>query len=246
MIWALIFAIIFASSDSPYVIPKLNKYVKQHVTDKSQSKKMLILLKEDKSHRKSLQKVQKSHMKEMNALNYSRNSSKSDFETIYAKILDERKSMQQSDVNLKIKTQEFITKEEWELIKSDAEKALLKSIKEKNKEISKFEKKFKKFEDKISIIVKDEKKSEEVSESLKSFKKVFLGNLKAYENYVSDENSLLYAYNVSDNEIDEIMNMANGWRKEIFDSYVKTHFTVVESTTPEEWKLIVKNLKKLY
>lgn len=246
MIWALLFALIFASSDSPLVIPKMDNYVKKHVTDKSRSSSMLELIKDDRSQRKALNKAQKSYIKEMKGLNFSRNSSVSDFGSIFEKVMEERRSLQKSDANLKAKAQDYITEDEWTLIKNDAKKDLGKTIKKKNKKITRLAKKFNRFEEDITTIIQDKKRRKQVLESLKSFEKVLFGNIRDYKKYVSDESSLLYAYKVTDDEMSEIINMTNGWRKEIFDSYVETHFSIVGATTQEEWEVIVRKMKKLY
>jgi hypothetical protein len=53
MIWALLFTALFAlfGGGSPYLVPKMDKYVKKFVVDKEREKQILDLLKESKKQR---------------------------------------------------------------------------------------------------------------------------------------------------------------------------------------------------
>lgn len=245
MIWILLFSLIITSSDSPYLIPELDNYANQYVSDKSRSEKIVDLIKENRSEHKSLQKTNQANIKALNQLNYSRTTTSEEFEELFAKIVDDSKSVQQSDVALKLKIPEIFTSVEWELVKQDALINLDKKIKKKNKEIEKFKNEYNDFIEEASIIIKDEKRKDEMLKSMEVSKEKMLVNLQAYETYITNENSLIYTYEVTEKEMIEVFIMSKKWRDEAFDAYANNHFTIVEFTTPEEWKLIVNSIKKL-
>lgn len=244
MIWILIFTLIFSSGTS-FVIPNMSKYAKRHIEVKANSMQVVQLIKQDKKHRKTALKHQYSYLKELRKLNYSRTSSQADFEQVFTKMLNEREELQQSDAKLKSETQEFMTPEEWDLIVKDGKKDLAKTIQKKKKAMAKMEKKFNQFEEYVSTIIPDEKRKLGTLEVLNEFENVVKEKLKFYEAYISNENSTIYAYKSSQGDLNEMQKTANQWRTGAFDSYTKTHFKLLELTTEEEWKQMVKKMKKI-
>lgn len=245
MIWILIFMLIMTKMDSPFAIPHLNKYVKRHVAEDSRKGEMIDILQKDKKHRKSFLKKRKQHMKELNQINFNRDATRSDFENVFAKIIKERELMQVTDAQLKMKTAELITEEEWAFIKQDATRELTKSIGDIDERFIKFDDKYDKFINNVSLIINNEERKNEVLNSLKEFRENMLSNLNLYKNLITDENTSLYKLNISQDEMDEVYKKTNQWRLNLFEGYEKNHFNIVENTTQEEWKQIAEKAKKL-
>ena len=247
MIWALLFALLFAASgSSPLIIPKLDKYAKKHIEVKANSKQVVDLIKADRKKRKAINKQHKGNLKELVKLNYSRTTTEADFTELFREIIDVRDELQIADVKLKTEVQKYITEKEWDLIVEDNKKAISKSLKKKQKKMLKIDKKFDKMVNQVSEIVQNENKLKGITAALNEFQKVIKTNLKTSKEYMSDDTSLIYSYESSSSEIREIQERANQMRQETFESYAKTHFEVVKLTTEDEWKSIVKRFKKVY
>ena len=246
MIWIVLFSLIFAATSSSSVVPNLDKHVKKHVVEKSSKKQVLAFYKEDQKQRTSTQKVQKKHVKELGDLFMSRNTTMEDFEKVFTQMLDERHKLQTADVKIKLEIQNYINDNEWELIVIDAKKDFTKIRKKTKKQMTKLADKFNTFEEEVNIIIKDENSKKEAQAALNSLKQVLYDKLKAFGEYLDDDNSIVYKHKTTSEELLEIQDKANILRAEIFQTYAETHFKMVENTTEEEWKPLSKQIKKFY
>ncbi len=240
MIWALVFALlaVILGGDSPFMVPKLDNYVKKHVVDDSRKEKVILLLKDAKKKRKAVVKKNKKLFKELTELSLSRETKQVDFDQLLTKILEIQTESQQTNILVTQKAQENITADEWTAIEVDVAKSLEKSNKKRTKQAAKVEKRFHKWENLISKTLTDEDKRKQAIASVDKLKTVYLRNYKIIQDELLNENSIMYQYNASETELTALQEEFISLIKEIYQTNVSTHFDLVELSTPEEWKKI--------
>jgi len=240
MIWALLFAAlaVLLGGDSPFMVPKLDNYVKTHVVDDSRKEKVLVLLKDAKKKRKEVAKMNEKLFKELTKLSTSRETTQADFDQLLTKILEAQTESQQAKILVIRKAQENITSDEWAAIEIDVAKSLKKSNKKRTKQAAKVEMRFLKWENKISTSVVDEEKRKKAIESVDKLKTVYLQNYKIIQEELLNDKSIMYQYNASEEKLIALQEEFVNLNKEVYQTNVSTHFELVELSTPEEWKKI--------
>jgi len=240
MIWALLFALlaVVLGGDSPFMVPKLDNYVKTHVVDDSRKEKVIVLLKDAKKKRKEVGKKNKKFLKELTKLSTSRETTQADFDQLLTKILEAQTESQQANILVTQKAQENITADEWAAIEVDVAKSLEKSNKKRTKLAAKVEKRFLKWENLISKTLTDEEKRKQAVESVDKLKTVYLRNYKIIQDELLNDQSIMYQYKASETELSALQEEFISLNKEIYQTNVSTHFKLVELSTPEEWKKI--------
>ena len=238
MIWALVFALlaVILGGDSPFMVPKLDNYVKKHVVDDSRKEKVVLLLKDAKKKRKAVVKKNKKLFKELTELSLSRETKQTDFDQLLTKILEAQTESQQTNILVTQQAQDNITVDEWTAIEVDVAKSLEKANKKRTKQAAKVEKRFLKWENLISKTLTDEDKRKQAVESVDKLKTVYLRNYKIIQDELLNENSIMYQYNASEMELTALQEEFINMIKEIYQTNVSTHFDLVELSTPEEWK----------
>jgi len=240
MIWALVITLLVTilGGDSPFMVPKLDNYVKTHVVDDSRKDEIIILLKDAKKKRKEVTKVNKKLLKELTKLSLSRETKQADFDQLLKKILEAQTESQKANISVTRKAQESITPEEWAAIEADIAKSLKKSDKKRTKQAAKVEKRFLKWENIISKHIADEQKSKQAVESIDKFKTVYLRNYKIIQDELVNNKSIMYQYKASESELISLQKEFVNLIKEVYQTSVSAHFELVELSTPEEWKKI--------
>jgi len=180
MIWALVFALlaVIFGGDSPFMVPKLDNYVKKHVVDDSRKDKVIVLLKDAKKKRKEVGKKNVKFLKKLKKLSTSRETTQADFDQFLTKILEAQTESQQANILVTQKAQENITVDEWAEIEADVAKSLDKSNKKRTKQVAKVEKRFLKWEKIISSSMADEEKRKQAVESVDKLKRSIYGIIK--------------------------------------------------------------------
>ena len=240
MVVALFLAIlaVVLGGDSPFMIPKLDNYVKTHVVDDSRKDKVIVLLKDAKKKRKEVVKKNKKLLKELTKLSMSRETKQADFDQLMTKILEAQTESQQANILVTQEAQKNITSDEWVAIEADVAKSLEKSNKKRTKKAAKVEKRFLKWENIISKNLTDEDKRKQAIESVDKLKTVFLRNYKIIQDELLNDKSIMYQYKASETELTALQEKFINLIKEVYQTNVSTHFKLVELSTPEEWKKI--------
>ena len=240
MVWALAFAILLKiiSGDSPFLVPKLDNYVKKHVVDDTRKKEVLVILKDAKKNRKVTAKQNKKHFKEIHKLYKSRDTETADFETVLNEILKTQEEAQKYNINVNQKAQELINEEEWAEIYIDIKKSLTKTDKKRTKNGLKMEKHFLKTEAKITKNIANLEKREQALAAVDKLKALYIKNHQIIQDEIMNENSIVYQYKASDDELITLQDEFVGLIKDVYLQSFKTHQELVNLTTPEEWKKI--------
>jgi hypothetical protein len=240
MIWALAFTILLKllGGSSPFIVPKLDNYVKKYVVDDSRKKEVTDMLKVAKKERKTTLKKDKKLLKELYNISESRTSTQADFDRLYEDILNSDTRSQNANIKVNQESQKLITSDEWASIMTDVAKNLEKTDKKRTKSLNKVEKKFNKWQSKINKTIIDTDKRKKAVEAVEELKIIYLKNYRLIQKKMMNKNSVMYKYNASDTEIMDLQNNFLQLVKEVYDINTRTHFKLVELSTPEEWKKI--------
>ncbi len=231
-------AILFGG-DSPFVIPKLDNYVKTHVVDDGRKEIVIELLKDAKSKRKAKVKQDGKQLKKLDHLFNSRETSKEEMNEVVRSIIDLQTESQKANIRVNQEAQKNITTEEWDAIMIDIGKGLEKTNKTLNKANAKISKAYTKWENKIAKTIVDKDKNAKAVESAQNLKTVYLKNREIIQEELMNKNSIMYKYQEAEKELDELQNKFNQSLEEVLQSVIDTHFELVELTTEDEWKKIL-------
>ena len=248
MIWALLFAALFKllSGGSPFLVPKMDKYVKQCVVDKERKEKVLDLLKASKKERKEYLKSGKVFNKELTALFNSRESTQQQFDELFEKVEQSRNEYQLKNQEAAAGVQSFITKEEWSQIKQLIKKDILKMEKALEKPSVKTAKSFDKLKKHIHTAIEDEQHKEQALLAINEFQSSINETFQELTNLVLDEDAPQFQYEASQEDLVEFQNEVDEGVKDLLQQKADLHFKLVAATTAEEWKKLYKKIKLPY
>jgi cytochrome c556 len=240
MIWALLFVALFSvfKGDSPFLIPKINKYVKMNVEDEERKEKLLVLIKEAKKERKVYAKEYNKQSKELGRLTKNRKTTKEEFEAFIKKSMQLRETSQALYQKLNSEAEKLVTKGEWENMKPHVQEDLKKLATKTNKSVANLEKAFGKLRNKIIKTIEDEHKRQYCIEAVSEYQTLLEKNFKALSEEVTNENSILYQYEVTESETQELQASIKTSIELLLRAQAKLHATLVKNTTETEWKKI--------
>jgi len=234
----LVVAILFGGG-SPFVIPKLDNYVKTHVVDDGRKKIVLEHLKDAKTKRKQSEKKNAKFIKELKKMLKSRETTREELELTIQKIKDNQAVSDEANIKANIEAQKNITSEEWKVINADIAKALKKPNKKANKASANLSKAYDKWKLKIAKTIVDKHKKEKAVAAAEKLRVVYLKNRDLIQKEVANKNSILYQYEASEEEVNSMQVKFMDLSAEVMQAAIETHFELVELTTEEEWKKIL-------
>ncbi len=234
----LVVAILFGG-DSPFVIPKLDNYVKTHVVDDGRKEIVLESLKDAKSKRKASEKKNAKYIEEFQKMLKSRETTREELELTIQNIRDAQAISDQANIKANIETQKNITAEEWDAINADIAKGLEKPNKKATKISNKLSKTYEKWKVKIAKTIVDEGKKEKAVASAEKLRVLYLKNRDLIQKEVANKNSILYQYEASKEELNVMQDKFMDLSEEVLEAAIDTHFELVELTTEDEWKKIL-------
>lgn len=248
MIWILLFTALFTlfSDGSSFLVPKMDKYIKKCVIDKEQEKKALLLLKESKKERKVYLKTIKKLEKEMKLLFHDRESTQDQFDTLFIRITKSRKSYQSKNQEVASQIQNYITIEEWAQIKLLINNDIIKTKRKLDKLSAKAVKSFDKMKANIEKTIKNKEKSDQAVMAMNEFQKSIEETYQNILKEILNENSVQYKYGASKTELTKFQSDINNEMGKVLKSNAQLHFSIVKTTTEEEWKKLHKKIKMFY
>ena len=248
MIWALLFTVLFAlfSGSSPYLIPKMDKYIKKSVVDKEREKQALILLKESKSGRKVNMKAEKKLAKELESLFKDREAESSQFDTLFKRVMDSRQAYQVINREVAAEVQTHITGEEWDHIKLLIQKDIVKTEKKLDKISLKTEKQFEKLKMDVEKIVEDQQQRDHVLGAVEYFTASFRDTFRGMVTKMLDQEAIHYQYRASGDDLEELQEEINSGIRTLLEAQAKLHFELAEATTEQEWNQLHKKISLPY
>ena len=241
-----IFAIIislFTMFESPFLLKNSDKLIKKHIVDQSRKEKLLIHINEAKDQRKLFVKNDKKLTKKINKLYKLRETTSQEFADLIDQSTSSRKQMQEANFKLTMESQDLITEFEWENIKPDFKKGMMKIAKKISKSKISTNKSFDKIEAKFKKTIKDEQKAKDATKALKDFKVSVNNMFEEYKNEILSESSILYELIVEEQMVIKLQKNHMQNIENVLNAYANLHAVLVASTTEKEWKKLYRSFK---
>jgi len=241
MLIALTLAVlaIFLGGDSPFIVPKLDNYVKTHVVDDGRKTIVLEFLDDAKAKRKLKIKEGKKQLKHLDDLFNSRETTQLEMNTAVQNIIDLQAQSQRANILVNQEAQKNITLEEWNAIIADMGKDLEKANKKISKMNVKINKAYTNWEEKINKNIVAVDKRNKAIEAAQELKAVYLKNRKFIQQELMNKNSIIYQYNTPEKELNDLQIKFIQLLEEVLTGAAETHFKLIDLTTEEEWKKIL-------
>ena len=217
----------------------MDNYVKTHVVDDGRKKIVLENFKDAKAERKASEKKNAKYVKEFKKLLKSRETKREELESIIQNIRDNQAVSDQANIEANIEAQKNITAKEWAAINTDIAKGLKKPNKKATKNSEKLSKAFDKWTAKITKTIVDKDKKDKAVASAEKLKTIYLKNRDLIQKEVANENSVLYQYEASKEELNTMQDKFMSLSEEVLQAALATHFELIDLTTEEEWKKIL-------
>lgn len=244
MLWALLFSLIL-NNDPAFIIPKLEKEVKQNILDKERKDEILDIRKESKKNRKQYRKDRKKTFKKFDKLNTSRETTAEEFNELLQIKKIQRNELQEKDTERILRVKNLITKDEWALMLPDINKHLNKHEKQKRKELKVLAKQHEKIVKQIVRVIEEPERQNQIITVTDTIYSSTVNYVKTYYKFIENINSVIYDYNFSEEELHKVVSEVNAANDAVLDASIAGHFSIKELTTPQEWKKIVKEIIKL-
>jgi len=231
-------AVIFGG-DTPFVIPKLDNYVKTHIVDDGRKQIVLESLKDAKAKRKAKLKQTNKEIKKLDHLFNSRETTKEEMNKAIKVIIDLQAESQKANIKANQEAQQNITTDEWNAIMINIGEGLTKTNKKMNKANAQISKQYTKWENKIGKVIADKDKRAKAIEVAQRIKTIYIKNREIIQSEIMNKNSAMYQYKTSEEELNVLQIQFVDLMQEAFDAVVETHFELIDLTTEEEWKKIL-------
>lgn len=239
-----IIAILFGGGHSEMLFTQIDKYVKKNVDDKERKELVISEIKDVKKLQKNYQKKTKKFTKEMGALISNHSTTKEEFDTYFATVVDFEKETDAVLIPKRVKVQNTLTQEEWDDILEAIEKKITKDDKSKDKSLKSVQKALEKVQAQI-LKHTEETYQNEVSATLNDFSKKFYSNCEEVVNYPEEDKKTLLNKNATEEDLFEVIRKNNKKWIELFDLYSDLHGDLTKIIPEEKWKSVAKQLNKL-
>ena len=239
----LITMLFFGGVQEYFFIDKLEKGVKQFITDKERSKEILTGLKASKKEIDAFNKDRKARLKEFYALNLNRDIPRSSLEDFFEKRMEERLVFQEQILDERIKLVKMIGDEEWEQIVSISDEAIDKKIskEEKKKEKDAFESVYKT----INRSISEDDRMVQARALVQNFQARYEDLYAKINSINTRENDLLRNKNTPKAEFKDLAKKVNDIRITTYKAFVDFHFDMQDVTEESEWFSIMKAMNKV-
>lgn len=250
-LFTLLATVVFGSGDaSPFIIPKVEKRIKQTVTDKERKDEMLATIKAYKKEWKALQKVEKKQAKAIHKMNKDRNTDHQALVDAFEKSRDQRYELHKKLIDGRLKAQEILTSEEWESIMTKALDVKPKQGKKMDKAEAKAgmrqDKKLTAIAEEIEAAFADPAKRKKANEDLEKFEESLTEYLVEFQEYPSRAIEVMRDGRASREEIAEVVESLEDYRGQVHGSFLTLRKDLVVLSTEEEWPKIAKALGKFF
>lgn len=241
MLWALLFSLIL-NNDPTFILPKFDKEIKKHVTDKERKNEILEIRKIANKNRKEHLKEKRKDLKYLNQLVESRETTLEEFNRYHHKRLQLRHTLQEQEILHLLNTQNLITENEWQLIFDDFSSSIKKHNKEKDKNLRIIKKNHNQLIKKINKTIDNDSVKTAIHSHINQIYQHSINYHKLYHSYTSDPYSVFYTYNYNETELKTCLKEVNTAKDSITTSTFDACFEIRKLTTPREWKKIMRKL----
>jgi uncharacterized membrane-anchored protein YhcB (DUF1043 family) len=237
-------AILFGGSQSNLLFTEIDSYVKKNVDDKERKELVLSEIKAVKKLQKNYQKKTKKFTKEMGRLINNHATTKEEFDTYFATVVDFERETDAELIPKRIFVQNTLTQQEWDEIIMAAKKKINKNNKSNDKSLKSVRKALDKLEQDI-LKHTDETNKKEVLSILADFDEKFYNYCKDVVNYDDTGAKTLRDKNATEEDLLEVVRKNNNKWIELFDIYSNLHGDLVKIIPEDKWKSVAKQLNKL-
>ncbi|MBB6462185.1 hypothetical protein [Flammeovirga kamogawensis] len=243
MVWVLLFMLIFSSTKGDeFIIPNFEKYVKKHVEDKDKVKAIVGIVKESAENRKEANKKDNLNRKELNTLFINRATTTQEFDAFFDSVIVHKTKIRKTNIEVLSKSQEIISKEEWDKFIPDLKNDILKLQEKSDSKLINTAKYFGEVKKETQSVILDKEREKNATLAFENFEVVLNNSYQSLIDKVCDQNSILYQYNITDDEYEKVNNFLNKVTRDVFDAYSTLHKELVANTTQEEWDHFSKKL----
>ena len=230
-----------------FQVPKLEKEIKTHVVDMPRKEQLLSLTKQAKNEIKTFNKSRGKKMKVMKKSNASKDFTKEMMEELYMAYHNERLKLQSSMLDKRIKFQELMTINEWDIVIEKAvfpsDKVEKKTDKLEVKEELEIDKMFSKLQSVIEKNILDTKGQEKVLAKLNIFEKTIDEFISISQEMNYQDSELVRKRTATASELKGFYEQQNELRVKGAKEYFKFREAAIDNTNDKEWKDIVGDLK---
>lgn len=237
-------AILFGGAQSELLFTEIDAYVRKNVDDKARKELVISEIKDVKKLQKNYGKKTKKFTKEMSELVSDHATTKEEFDTYFAKVVDFENETDAILIPKRVKVQNTLTPEEWDEILAAAKKKIIKDDKSKDKSLESVQKSMEKVQANI-LKHTDESNKDAVNVILHDFSTKFYSYCEAVVNYPEEDEKTLRNRSATEEELFQVVSKNNKKWVELFDFYTDLHGHLVKVIPEENWKPIAKELNKL-
>lgn len=247
-LFTALITILSGGQESPYVIPKVQKYVKQEIQDKDRKAEVLSVLKGYEKEWKKLEKARKKQAKALAKMNKDFNSNEDDMSALMEAARAKRLALKDKLVDSRLTIQELITDEEWEAIVAKGTETKPKQ----EKKLSKADAKAQLEQDKLLTSIAEEIESsftdqddrEQANEYLTAFEENITTLLVASQDYPREARELLQNRTASRDDIEKVVTKEEGLRSEVHASFLELRKNLRSLSSENNWSKLSKALGK--
>ena len=241
MIIAMIVSLIMGAQDF-LLIPKMDKYARKHVENKEVVHHIKKIVKELAKKKKDFNKEQGDNWKKLEGI---QSSDTCDYQIILAELKNTRMELLEDQKGARKEIVNLLTGEEWNTIYKSASKDFEKFKKGINKKFIKLDRRFTNLEKSIRKEIEPESEQEELLCITTRFKEQLYNGIEGqYELYFN--NPELWQYEANAQTINETVYRANDFRMGYLEAFVESRIQIMELTTEDERKKIIRRLNKLF
>lgn len=245
---AALIAVLSGGQTSPFVLTKVQKYVKQEVDDKERRAEMTAILKDYEKEWKKLQKASKKQRKEVAKLNKDFGTDESSISKIMTAATEDRMALKEKLVVSRLAAQEVLTEEEWAAIVDKG----LDTKPKKDKKLTKADAKAKIEQDKQLVAIGDEieaaftdpDKRAQATQYLLKFEDDLTSLLVASQEYPERAKDLIRNSNATREQIEELVVADEEFRSVVHKSFLELRKNLRTLTTEDNWPKLAKALGK--
>lgn len=239
MLWALLFSLIFGSSNNVMMIPKFNKYAKRNIEDKERLDQSLKYRKETKSEKKAFRKKDKKALKTYNQLYRDPSVTNDSIFVFFSQHIEDERAFLIEGLGLTIKSKSYILEPEWNAIVDDFKDDHKKLIKYHNK----IRKKVNKHLDKLNELeaIKDKHLENDIKQFTKSTNKSLEDRIAIQLPY----NEVLLLYDCSRSQYIKVIDSLRANKYDMLNTQLKLRQLLIDNLSDSELKKTLKQIGKI-
>lgn len=243
----LITLLFFGSFQDTFLVPGMDKSVKEYVLDPERKAEISSELKLAGKEVEDFQKNAKKDMKSFQVYNLGQDATLEQFQAFYEKRSAARQQLTASAIERRLQVQELITNKEWNAIILNGEAR----VKELNEKHLKKEAKgnvndaLENVRITIGEVVENDLNRDDAMRSFLEFQTVYQELDQAIQDQNSVRNNIIKNKNSTKEEFRTMVDELQVLRKRSYDELVKFHFKMLQVLNEKEWLPVMKSFNRI-